>query len=87
MAQKQIKPKSVSQLAKAQIAKKSANQASRGIRINPKKAVLIKEKAIQKKLSARNIQNTERQMAVKAGQTGKLTIMKRVADEAKDVKK
>lgn len=38
---------------------------------------------MQKKLSARNIQNTERQMSVKAASTGKLTIMKTVADKAK----
>ncbi|KAJ3289535.1 hypothetical protein HDU76_007518, partial [Blyttiomyces sp. JEL0837] len=50
--------------------------------IAPKKANLAKQVKLQKKLSAQTIQDTERQMAAKAGATGKLTIMKGVADKA-----
>ncbi|KAI8899060.1 hypothetical protein BC833DRAFT_587296 [Globomyces pollinis-pini] len=88
MAQGQLKPKSIVQQEK--IGKKSSVKHQRGMRIAPKQNSLVKRKMMQKKLQARNIQNTEAQMAVKAQSTGKLTIMKKTAIEAKkdqDVKK
>ncbi|CAO3677095.1 unnamed protein product [Umbelopsis vinacea] len=49
--------------------------------IAPKQKTLVKQKQITKKLSAGINRNIERQMAVKAGAVGKLTIMKKLADE------
>ena len=63
MAQGQHKNKSVSQLA-AKASQKVNKRVSRGIRIAPKNAAAIKQKAMAKKLSARNIQNTEIQMVL-----------------------
>lgn len=82
MAQGQHKAKSTSQIMKA-VKKQGGSKIQRGVRKAPKSQNLQKEKAMQKKLSARNIQNTEAQMALKAGSTGKLTIMKPIADLAK----
>ncbi|KAJ3261330.1 hypothetical protein HK103_005938 [Boothiomyces macroporosus] len=78
MAQGQHKPKSSAKQNKVV----KNNRVSRGIRKAPKSQALQKEIAMQKKLSARNIQNTEKQMSVKAASTGKLTIMKSIADKA-----
>ncbi|KAI8377920.1 uncharacterized protein BYT42DRAFT_572194 [Radiomyces spectabilis] len=50
--------------------------------IAPKQAVLVKQRTIQKKLTAQINKNIERQMSVKANAVGKLTIMKKLADEA-----
>jgi hypothetical protein len=84
MAQGQHKAKTTaSQLLK----KVNKNKISRGIRAAPKSQMLLKEREMQRKLAARNIQNTESQMAMKAGQTGKLTIMKPIADKAINAKK
>ena len=81
MAQGQHKAKSASQQQK--IAKKlGVNRVQRGQRKAPKSNLAIKEKKMQKKLGARNIQNTEIQMSMKAASTGKLTIMKSIADKA-----
>ncbi|KAF9439105.1 hypothetical protein BGZ76_011343 [Entomortierella beljakovae] len=46
----------------------------------PKNNVLIKQKSTQKKLSAQINKNIETVMATRAGATGKLTIMKGLAD-------
>jgi hypothetical protein len=63
---------------------------SRGIRKAPKATKnneqLIKQKKMEKKLQAKNIQNLETQMAVKAASSGRLSIMKKVADQAKNDK-
>jgi Protein of unknown function (DUF2462) len=79
MAQGQHKAKSSSLLAR-QAQKKKGTVAARGIRIAPKDAGLIAQKRMQKRLSSRNIAHTESVMAAKAGATGKLTIMKKIAD-------
>ncbi|KAI9014785.1 hypothetical protein BC832DRAFT_526618, partial [Gaertneriomyces semiglobifer] len=55
-----------------------------GKHIAPKSKALISEKAIQKRLSAQSIVQTEMLMAARAGATGKLTIMSKVAKEGKD---
>ncbi|KAJ2963785.1 hypothetical protein NQZ79_g1239 [Umbelopsis isabellina] len=55
--------------------------------IAPKQKVLVKQKQIVKKLSASINRNIERQMAVKAGAVGKLTIMKKLADEGAEASK
>ncbi|KAI9353865.1 hypothetical protein BDR26DRAFT_849370, partial [Obelidium mucronatum] len=67
--------------------KKDLGKTKRGgVAIAPKKAALIKNRALRKKLTAGATTDTERQMAAKAGSTGKLTIMKSVADKGlKDV--
>ncbi len=80
MPQKPLK-KPTSQLA--QKVNKKTNRIQRGIKAAPKSQALLKEREMQRKLAAKNIQNTEAQMALKAGQTGKLTIMKPIADKAK----
>jgi hypothetical protein len=79
MPQKQLK-KSTSQLAKK--VNKKSNRIQRGMKATPKSHLVLKEREMQRKLAAKNIQNTEAQMALKAGQTGKLTIMKPIADKA-----
>lgn len=61
MAQGQHKQKSISQTAK-KASQKVNKRVSRGIRIAPKSAAAVKQKKMEKKLSARNIQNTEIQM-------------------------
>ncbi|KAJ3169067.1 hypothetical protein HK101_011508 [Irineochytrium annulatum] len=53
-----------------------------GTTIAPKKANLTKQLALKKKLTAGTINETERQMAARAGTTGKLTIMKKTAEGA-----
>ncbi|KAI8849070.1 hypothetical protein BC829DRAFT_392794 [Chytridium lagenaria] len=59
-----------------------------GTKIAPKKATLQKQLTMKKKLAATAIVQTERQIAAKAGSTGKLTIMRNVADKAiKEAKK
>ncbi|CEP17374.1 hypothetical protein [Parasitella parasitica] len=50
-------------------------------RIPPKQASLIKQRSMDKKLTAEINKNIERQMSVKANAVGKLTIMKKLADE------
>jgi hypothetical protein len=80
MPQKQVKQKTTSQLLKK--VHNNPNRIQRGKKATPKSHLLLKEREMQRKLSAKNIQNTEAQMAAKAGQTGKLTIMKSIADKA-----
>ncbi|KAI8615948.1 hypothetical protein BC830DRAFT_1168178 [Chytriomyces sp. MP71] len=61
--------------------KKSLGKTKRGgVAIAPKKAALVRQTALRKKLTAGATTETERQMAAKAGSTGKLTIMKPIAD-------
>ena len=81
MAQGQHKQKTTLQLTAIQ-KKLGANRIQRGQRAAPKSALGQKHKEMQRKLGARNIQNTEIQMSLKAASTGKLTIMKSVADAA-----
>jgi hypothetical protein len=50
-------------------------------RIAPKKASLVKQRALDKKLTANINKSIERQMSVKANAVGKLTIMKKLAEE------
>ncbi|KAI7898225.1 uncharacterized protein BX663DRAFT_525639 [Cokeromyces recurvatus] len=69
------KPKQKGGREKKGITKKGART------IAPKKASLIKQQAMNKKLTAEINKNIERQMAVKADAVGKLTIMKKLADE------
>ncbi|KAI8825893.1 uncharacterized protein EV422DRAFT_514598 [Fimicolochytrium jonesii] len=54
-----------------------------GKAIAPKHRALISQKTLQKKLSAKSIVQTERLMAARAGATGKLTIMKKLGEQAK----
>ncbi|KAI8879533.1 hypothetical protein K501DRAFT_226481 [Backusella circina FSU 941] len=49
--------------------------------IAPKKATLVKQRALDKKLTAQINKNIERQMSVKANAVGKLTIMKKLAED------
>ena len=87
MAQGAHKQKSTSAIMKQQqqLAKsKNSGRIVRGLKSNPKQGThLAKEKKMEKKLNSKNIQNLEYQMALKAGQTGKLTLMKGLADKAK----
>ena len=50
--------------------------------IAPKKAALVTQKRLEKKLSAKINNNIEREMSVKANAVGKLTVMKKLATEA-----
>ncbi|KAG0234922.1 hypothetical protein B0O80DRAFT_426243 [Mortierella sp. GBAus27b] len=77
MAQKVIKKSNVSKDS----VKKNTGLLRKGARTYaPKKNVLIKQKSTQKKLSAQINKNIETVMATRAGATGKLTIMKGLAD-------
>ncbi|KAI9290268.1 hypothetical protein BC943DRAFT_313622 [Umbelopsis sp. AD052] len=79
MAQGQLKKSK----APANKSVKNLSKPKKGARvIAPKQRTLVKQKGISKKLSASINNNIERQMAVKAGAVGKLTIMKKLADEA-----
>ncbi|KAF9969452.1 hypothetical protein BGZ73_008196 [Actinomortierella ambigua] len=71
---------------KTNVQKNSAKKQGTGIvkkgarAVAPKKNVLVKQLATQKKLSAQINKNIETVIAARAGATGKLTIMKKVAD-------
>ncbi|KAF9135402.1 hypothetical protein BGW39_003199 [Mortierella sp. 14UC] len=78
MAQKVIKKSNVS---KDQVKKQNTGLLRKGARsYAPKSNVLIKQKSTQKKLSAQINKNIETVMATRAGATGKLTMMKSLAD-------
>ncbi|KAF9081002.1 hypothetical protein BGX29_009442 [Mortierella sp. GBA35] len=78
MAQKVIKKSNVS---KDSAKKQNTGLLRKGARsYAPKSNVLIKQKSTQKKLSAQINKNIETVMATRAGATGKLTIMKSLAD-------
>ncbi|KAF9941730.1 hypothetical protein BGZ65_001738 [Modicella reniformis] len=77
MAQKTIKKSNVTKDS----VKKNTGVLRKGARTYaPKNNVLIKQKTTQKKLSAQINKNIETVMATRAGATGKLTIMKSLAD-------
>ncbi|KAL2919272.1 hypothetical protein HK105_200915 [Polyrhizophydium stewartii] len=71
---------------KSVLASKAAKKVEphRGRRIAPKSATVIEHKKMQKKLTAASIVATESLMAARAGATGKLTIMKSVAEKAQE---
>ncbi|KAG0371375.1 hypothetical protein BC939DRAFT_449709 [Gamsiella multidivaricata] len=78
MAQKVIKKSNVT---KDTVKKQNSGLLRKGARsYAPKSNVLIKQKSTQKKLSAQINKNIETVMATRAGATGKLTIMKGLAD-------
>ncbi|CDS03695.1 hypothetical protein LRAMOSA01096 [Lichtheimia ramosa] len=52
--------------------------------IAPKQATLVKQRKLQKQLTAKINNNIERQMAVKANAVGKLTVMKKLAESQQD---
>ncbi|ORY91273.1 hypothetical protein BCR43DRAFT_527872 [Syncephalastrum racemosum] len=76
--------KKVSNPAAKKKSQQKPGKMKKGARsIAPKQPKLVKERKLQKQLSAKINDNIERQMAVKAGAVGKLTLMKKVADSAK----
>ncbi|KAG9320350.1 hypothetical protein KVV02_002083 [Mortierella alpina] len=78
MAQKVIKKSNVT---KDSHKKQNTGLLRKGARAYaPKSNVLIKQKSTQKRLSAQINKNIETVMATRAGATGKLTIMKGLAD-------
>ncbi|KAF9164268.1 hypothetical protein DFQ27_000330 [Actinomortierella ambigua] len=78
MAQKAPKKSNVQKNA---VKKQGTGIVKKGARaIAPKKSVLVKQAATQKKLSTQINKNIENVIAARAGATGKLTIMKKVAD-------
>ncbi|KAJ3051426.1 hypothetical protein HK097_007546 [Rhizophlyctis rosea] len=82
MAQGAIKNAGASALKKQQEKKSLGPKRREGKHIAPKKRALVTQKNLQKKLSAKSISQTEKLMAARAGATGKLTIMKGIADKA-----
>ncbi|KAJ3071532.1 hypothetical protein HDU98_005197 [Podochytrium sp. JEL0797] len=81
MAQGLIKAKTSSASKSTQQQKKDLGKTKRGgTAIAPKKKALIKNLSLRKRLTAGAITDTERQMAAKAGSTGKLHIMKSIAE-------
>ncbi|KAJ3297205.1 hypothetical protein HK104_000722 [Borealophlyctis nickersoniae] len=89
MAQGNIKKSSSGAAKKSEASKKqrdlklSGPKKRAGKYVAPKKQALISQKSLSKKLAARSITQTEKLMAARAGATGKLTIMKPVAEQAK----
>eukprot|EP00842_Homolaphlyctis_polyrhiza_P000952 jgi/Hompol1/1858/HPOL_005755-RA len=81
--------KQSSSILAAKVSKKTESQSKphRGKNIAPKDTALIRKKKLQQKLRANSITNLESTMAAKAGSTGKLTIMRSVADSAKEAAK
>ncbi|KAJ8651731.1 hypothetical protein O0I10_012698 [Lichtheimia ornata] len=60
---------------------RKVQQPKKGARtIAPKQATLVKQRKLQKQLTAKINNNIERQMAVKANAVGKLTVMKKLAE-------
>ncbi|KAI9250994.1 hypothetical protein BDA99DRAFT_563908 [Phascolomyces articulosus] len=60
---------------------RKAKQMKKGARtIAPKKAALVTQKRLEKKLTAKINNNIEREMSVKANAVGKLTVMKKLAE-------
>lgn len=53
--------------------------------IPPKKLALVKQRALDKRLTGDINKNIEKQMSVKANAVGKLTIMKKLAEEKVNV--
>ncbi|KAI7862977.1 hypothetical protein BDF14DRAFT_1885522 [Spinellus fusiger] len=49
--------------------------------IAPKQSILVKQRSMEKKMTAKINKNIEKQMSVKANAVGKLTIMKSLAEE------
>ncbi|ORE01714.1 hypothetical protein BCV72DRAFT_216750 [Rhizopus microsporus var. microsporus] len=56
-------------------------------KIAPKQPALVQKRALDKKLTAQINRSIERQMSVKANAVGKLTIMKKLAEEKTEDKK
>ncbi|KAG9067721.1 hypothetical protein KI688_011308 [Linnemannia hyalina] len=78
MAQKVIKKSNV---VKDNVKKQNTGLLRKGARsYAPKSNMLIKQKSTQQRLSAQINKNIETVMATRAGATGKLTIMKSLAD-------
>ncbi|KAI8062326.1 uncharacterized protein B0P05DRAFT_556540 [Gilbertella persicaria] len=69
------KPKQKGGREKKGITKKGARV------IPPKKSSLVKQQSLDKKLTAQINKSIERQMSVKANAVGKLTIMKKLAEQ------
>ncbi|KAL1934882.1 hypothetical protein VTP01DRAFT_7064 [Rhizomucor pusillus] len=62
---------------------KNAGKVKKGARtIAPKQPALVKQRKLEKKLTANINNNIEKQMSVKANAVGKLTIMKKLAESA-----
>ncbi|KAI8988097.1 hypothetical protein BDF20DRAFT_910636 [Mycotypha africana] len=69
------KPKQKGGREKKGITKKGARKVA------PKKASVIKQRSLDKKLTAEINRKIEKQMSVKANAVGKLTIMKKLAED------
>ncbi|KAJ3044477.1 hypothetical protein HDV00_001904 [Rhizophlyctis rosea] len=83
MAQGLVKKAGAAAAKKAQEQKALGPKRREGKYIAPKSRKLITQKNLQKKLSSGSIAATEKIMAARAGATGKLTIMKGLADKAR----
>ncbi|KAI8343462.1 hypothetical protein BC941DRAFT_411479 [Chlamydoabsidia padenii] len=83
--------KKVTKPAKKNARQKPAKMKKGSRTIAPKQHILVKQKSLEKKLTASINKNIEKQMSVKANAIGKLTIMKKTAEssalEMKDKKK
>ncbi|KAI8982637.1 hypothetical protein BDB01DRAFT_851123 [Pilobolus umbonatus] len=72
------------------VVKKKGGREKKGITkkggrvIAPKQPALVRQRALDKRLTAQINKNIEKQMSVKANAVGKLTIMKKVAEEKVD---
>ncbi|KAF7729538.1 hypothetical protein EC973_004212 [Apophysomyces ossiformis] len=67
--------------AKKKTHKKQEKMRKGSRQIAPKQTTLVKQRALEKKLTAQINKNIEKQMSVKANAVGKLTIMKKLAEE------
>ncbi|KAI9031808.1 hypothetical protein CLU79DRAFT_730261 [Phycomyces nitens] len=84
MAQKAL-TKASSPAKKSKNAKTKPIKLRKGTRvIAPKQSILVKQRSMERKMTAKINKNIEKQMSVKANAVGKLTIMKTLAEAAAD---
>ncbi|KAI9594252.1 hypothetical protein BDF19DRAFT_423674 [Syncephalis fuscata] len=82
MVQGLVKKANTNRAKQAQSKKPTSSRKGARV-IAPKNKVLVKQKVLQKKLSANINRNIETQMATRAGAVGKLTIMRKSMDPSK----
>ncbi|ORX54481.1 hypothetical protein DM01DRAFT_1407329 [Hesseltinella vesiculosa] len=81
MAQGALKKKAATNPNKKSARPKQTKVKKGSRTIAPKQTTLVKQRSLQKKLTATINRNIEKQMSVKANAVGKLTIMKKLAED------
>ncbi|KAI8065316.1 hypothetical protein BC940DRAFT_304722 [Gongronella butleri] len=82
MAQGSLKAKAAKNPNVKNSTRQKQSKVKKGARvIAPKQSTLVKQRGLQKRLTAQINRNIEKQMSVKANAVGKLTIMKKLAED------